>query len=145
LPLVGTLTVAPTSAPMLFNLFGRSEVIAGTIGGSATLGGTVGMPTIVAHVVGEHLAVPRPPGHGTSRSKPVDRLVIDATWSEHRGTLKIDGVEPAGGMISVVAEGSPWALDAVTAKVKSTHFDLGVLLAFVPRLDHTSLRGCPGR
>ncbi len=129
LPIAGTLVVPKTSAPQLLGVFGRSEIVSGTLDGKVTVGGTIGKPTLSARLVGENLAVPTRRGR---RIQAVKTIVVDATWKDRSATLKIDGVEDSGGRLSVVAEGDPEDLTRAVARVQATKFDTSPLLALAP-------------
>jgi hypothetical protein len=129
LPIEGKLVVPKTSAPQLLNVFGRTEIVGGMLDGKVTVAGTIGNPTLVAHLVGENLAVPP---RNNRRLQTLERIALDATWDGRRAKLTIDGVEDRGGKLSLVAEGSPSQLASATARIKATSFDTSPLLAFAP-------------
>ena len=130
LPLIASLTLVQTSAPQLLALFGRGEVTGGTLEGKIDIAGTVGKPTLHARVVASALAVP--PGPGGTPVQKVERLALDATWAEGRGTLTLDGTEDHGGKLALRVQGSPRELAAATATLSATSFNVTPLLAFAP-------------
>ncbi len=129
LALTGKLTIPSTSAPQLLGVFGRSEIVAGTVDGTVKITGTVGQPKIVAKLAGHDLAA-RP--IRARRIQTIKTITLDATYDETGATLKIDGVEDRGGTLAIVARANPDALDKATATVKAKNFDTGPLLAFAP-------------
>ncbi|HUJ61093.1 MAG TPA: translocation/assembly module TamB domain-containing protein, partial [Kofleriaceae bacterium] len=129
LPIAGTVKLAATSAPRLLAVFGRREVVGGTLAGDATVGGTIGKPTVTAHVTATDLAPPQGL-HG----KPVQAIAhatLDASWDGRTGKLALDASE-AGGALHVAARGSPYDLAHGTAQITATRFDTSPLLAFAP-------------
>ena len=130
LPLAASITIPKTSAPQLMAAFGRNEIVAGTMGGTIEVAGTVAKPTVAAHIAADGLRVP--PGPGGTPIKEVERLAIDATWNGRVATLRVDGVEAKGGKLALVAEVSPGDLNAGTATITATAFDLVPVLAFAP-------------
>ncbi len=130
LPVSATLTLPSTSAPQLLGIFGRTQLIAGTLDGKVEISGTVGNPVIAAHLVGTGLAVP--PGLRGASIKTIQKVVVDASWHDRRGALAITGTEDRGGTLHVVANATLGQLAAATAKVDAHAFDLGPLLAFAP-------------
>ncbi|HEX4453923.1 MAG TPA: translocation/assembly module TamB domain-containing protein, partial [Kofleriaceae bacterium] len=130
LPLTASIDIPQTSAPQLMNVFGRTEIVGGNMSGKIDVGGTVGKPTAKVHLEADGLQVP--PGPGGKPIKEVKQLAIDATWDGANATLKIDGVEAAGGKLSVDAQVAPEQLAQGTAKITATAFDLVPVLAFAP-------------
>ena len=128
-PIAAALELPRAPAPQLLNVFGRSEITQGTLDGKLTIGGTLGKPTVVAHIVGDHLGVP--PGPRGKPVKVVKQITLDATLDGHGGELRLDGLEDRG-KLSVLARGNPAALASATAKIEATAFDLGPILAFAP-------------
>jgi translocation and assembly module TamB len=129
LPVSGTVHIPSASAPDLMSVFGRSEVVGGTLDGEATLSGTLGNPTLVAKLVGRDLAVL--PLHGR-RSPVVKQATIDATWSDAGAKLVVDATQDSGGTLALRAKGEPADLARATARVDAKGFDLRPLLAFFP-------------
>ncbi|MBA2539275.1 MAG: translocation/assembly module TamB domain-containing protein [Deltaproteobacteria bacterium] len=129
LPLKGKLTIPSTSAPQLLNVVGRSEIASGTIDGTVDITGTIGQPEIVARLAGHDLAA-RPIRQ--RRIQTIKVITLAATWNKAGGTLKIDGTEDRGGLLSVLAKANPGALGDATATIKAKNFDTGPLLAFAP-------------
>ncbi len=129
LALTGKLTIPSTSAPQLLNVFGRSEIVAGTVDGTIDITGTIGQPKIAARLAGHDLAA-RP--IRARRIQTIKSITLDATYNETGATLKIDGVEDRGGTLAISARANPDALDKATATVKAKNFDTGPLLAFAP-------------
>ena len=128
-PLSATVTMPDVPAVRLATVFGRGDVIGGTIASTATFGGTVGVPTLRARVAGTDLQVT--PGPGGRPIKTLERLALDARWDGAAGELSLDGLQ-RGGTLRVVAAGSPRALGRATLTVRATQFDLAPLLAFLP-------------
>ncbi|MGE3546038.1 MAG: translocation/assembly module TamB domain-containing protein [Kofleriaceae bacterium] len=129
-PLTATLELPKTSAPQLLNVFGRSEVIRGTIDGKVTLGGSLARPTVVARVVGTNLTA-----RSTARRRQlrvIRQVVINARWDDNGGALTLDGFDERGGKLAVRAKADPDALAAARATVVATSFDVTPLLVFAP-------------
>ncbi len=128
-PLKVVATVPHIPAKQLLQVFGRMEVTAGDIDGKIEVAGTVGNPTVTASLVGTNIQVP--PGAGGKPVKTVKRLAFDASWDGTIGKLTIDGTED-NGMLKLVAEGNPNALENATVKLTAKQFDMVPLLAFAP-------------
>lgn len=129
LALTGRLTIPSTSAPQLLNVFGRSEIIAGTVDGTVDITGTVGQPKIKALLAGHDLAA-RP--IRSRRLQVIKSITVAASYDTTNATLKIDGLEDRGGTLAVDAKANPAALDKGTATIKAKNFDTSPLLAFAP-------------
>ncbi len=129
LPLKGKLTIPSTSAPQLLNVFGRSEIVAGTIDGTVDITGTVGKPDVVARLAGHDLSGRQ---KNNRRIQTIKAITMAATWNDAGATLKIDGTEDRGGTLAILAKANPAALATGTASIKAKNFDTGPLLAFAP-------------
>jgi autotransporter translocation and assembly factor TamB len=129
LPLDITATIPNAPAPTMLHVFGRSEIIAGTINGTIKVAGTVGKPTLRAAITGTNFKVPPGPGH--KPIKTLEQISLDATWDGTTGTVAIKGTQQAG-MLDIRATGSPDALEQGTVSIKAKSFDLVPLLVFAP-------------
>ncbi|MDB4961372.1 MAG: hypothetical protein JWP01_1371 [Myxococcales bacterium] len=129
MPLAVTATIPTAPAPVLLNVFGRTEIIGGTIKGLVKVAGTVGKPTLTANLVGLGLQVPPGPNH--KPIKTIEKISIDAGWDGVTGKLAINGTQQ-NGMLQVIATGSPTALDKGSVTIKAKAFDLVPLLVFAP-------------
>ena len=129
LPLDMTATIPNAPAPTILNVFGRSEIIGGTIDGTIKIAGTVGKPTLVAKISGAKLQVPPGPRH--KPVKTLEKVTVDATWDGSAGKLAIRGTQQ-NGMLELVATGSPSALEQGRVTLKAKAFDLIPLLVFAP-------------
>jgi translocation and assembly module TamB len=128
-PLALTATIPSAPAPALFAVFGRTEVIGGTLEGSIVVAGTLGKPTFIAKLVGTKLQVP--PGPRNKPVKMIDTITLDGSWDGSIAKLAIDGVEQ-GGKLHVLAEGNLHALAQGSMTIQATAFDLVPVLAFAP-------------
>jgi autotransporter translocation and assembly factor TamB len=129
LPLDVTATIPSAPAPTLLNVFGRTEIIGGTIKGLIKVKGTVGKPTLTANIVGAGLQVPPGPNHRPI--KTIENIMIDAAWDGVTGKLAVNGTQQ-NGMLQVIATGSPSALEKGSVTIKAKAFDLVPLLVFAP-------------
>ncbi|MBA3396864.1 MAG: translocation/assembly module TamB domain-containing protein [Deltaproteobacteria bacterium] len=116
-------------APLVMGVFGRTEIVAGTLSGTIDVAGTVGDPTVRARLAGAGLAVP--PGPRSRPIKVIKRITLDASWDGAIGKVEIDGTQDRG-TIHMLATGTPRALDAATVSLEAKQFDLEPLLAFAP-------------
>lgn len=128
-PLALTGQLPRAQAAALLAVFGRSEIVGGTIEGTLEVAGTVARPTGAAHLIATQLAVP--PGPANRPIKMLDRITIDASWDGARAKVALDGVERAGSL-KVAADLDPQALRAGTLTISAKAFDLAPLLAFAP-------------
>lgn len=116
-------------APLVMRVFGRTEIVAGTLSGTIDVAGTVGDPTVRARLAGAGLAVP--PGPRNRPIKVIKRITVDASWDGTTGKLEVDGTQDRG-TLHMLATGTPRALDAATVSLEAKQFDLEPLLAFAP-------------
>ncbi len=128
-PLAITATIPSASAPALLGVFGRSEIIGGTINGTIQVTGTIGKPTVVARLEGSKLQVP--PGPRNKPIKTIDSITVDASYDGAMAKIAIDGVQQAGSL-KVRAELDPNRLADGSATIQAKAFDLTPLLAFAP-------------
>lgn len=127
-PLEATATLPNVPAKQLVAVLGRSDVLNGTLAGTVEVGGTLGAPTGRAKLEVRGLGLAQ---GARRRSKPLERLTLDATWDGTTGAVTIDGAQP-GGSLRVVARGNPKQLKAATVSVDAKAFDLGPVLALLP-------------
>ncbi|CAN5844633.1 hypothetical protein BH11MYX3_BH11MYX3_04340 [soil metagenome] len=128
-PLAVTATIPSASAPALLGVFGRSEIIGGSINGTIQVTGTVGDPRVVAKLVGSKLQVP--PGPRNKPVKTIESITVDGSYDGSKAKIAINGVQQ-GGSLEVLAEVDPSHLAAGSATIHAKAFDLVPLLAFAP-------------
>ncbi len=128
-PLAVTGTIPSASAPALLGVFGRNEIIGGTLSGTIQVGGTVAKPTVVAKLLGSKLQVP--PGPRNKPVKTVDSLTLDGSYDGAMAKIAINGVEQ-GGSLKVIAELDPHNFAGGSATIQAKDFDLVPILAFAP-------------
>jgi hypothetical protein len=128
-PLTATVKLPAMPARQLLVAFGRTDVLDGSLSGTIDIAGTLGTPTARARLTAEDIALP--PGPANRRTKKLERLTLDATWNGQAAAVVVTGTEP-GGVLRVVANGSPAALGRATLTMRATQFDLRPVLVFVP-------------
>lgn len=128
-PLAITASLPSVPAPKLLAVFGRSEVIGGTIEGKIDVTGTLGAPRATAKLLASQIKVP--PGPRNRPIKVIETMTIDATWDGSLAKVNLDAVQQAGNL-KVVAQVNPSALREATATIQAKAFDLSPLLAFAP-------------
>ena len=128
-PLQITATIPSAPAPALMAVFGRSEIIGGTLEGKVDITGTVGAPLATMKIVGTRLEMP--PGPRNKPIKIIDTMTIDGTWDGTIAKIDVDAVEP-GGSLKLVARVDPHNLKEGTVTIQAKAFDLVPLLAFMP-------------
>lgn len=128
-PLAVTASLPSVSAPKFLAVFGRSEVIGGTIAGTIDVTGTLGAPRATAKILASQIEVP--PGARNRPIKVIDTLNIDATWDGELAKMNVDAVQQAG-TLKVEAQVNPEALKEGRATIHAKAFDLSPLLAFAP-------------
>ncbi len=127
--LVMTATLPNVPAPLVMAVFGRTEIVGGTLSGTIDVAGTIGDPTIRARLAGAGLAVP--PGPRNRPIKVIKRIALDASWDGVVGKLEVDGTQDRG-TLHLLAAGNPRELGAATVSLEAKQFDLEPLLAFAP-------------
>lgn len=128
-PLAITAIIPFSPARKLAAVFGRSEIIGGTLEGKIEITGTVGDPRVVARIIGAKIEVP--PGPRNRPIKLIERMTLDGSWDGTLAKLKIDAVQQSGSL-NVVAQANPKSLRDGSATIKAKSFDLVPLLAFAP-------------
>ncbi len=128
-PLKVRATVPQIPAKQLLAVFGRTEIVGGTIDGTVDLGGTLADPTVVAKLIGTAIQVP--PGPGGKPIKEVKRIALDASWDGTTAKLVVDGTQD-NGMLRIVGSVNPDARGDATVSLKAKQSDLIPLLAFAP-------------
>jgi uncharacterized protein involved in outer membrane biogenesis len=128
-PIAATVTLPDVPARALLGVLGRRDATAGTISGTIDVAGTVAAPTGRARITIAGVALQ--PVSRRRPTKPLDRLVVDASWDGRAGSVALAGTQP-GGTLNVAANGSPDALDRAILTVRAKQFDLRPLLVFVP-------------
>ncbi len=128
-PLQITATIPSAPAAALMGVFGRTEIIAGTLEGKIEITGTVSAPLATMKIVGTKLQVP--PGPRNKPIKIIETMTIDGTWDGTIAKLNVDAVQP-GGSLKLVAQVDPRNLKDGTATIQAKAFDLVPLLAFMP-------------
>lgn len=123
----GTIPNAP--APTLLAVFGRTEVIGGTLGGTIDVKGTLGQPSLTAQLVGTKLQVP--PGPRNRPVKVLDKVTVDASYIGGVAKARIQGTQKAG-YLDLYAIADPKNLDAGRVTIKAKAFDMQPLLVFAP-------------
>ncbi|HEU4728785.1 MAG TPA: translocation/assembly module TamB domain-containing protein, partial [Kofleriaceae bacterium] len=129
-PLSGTVTLATVEAPAMLGVFGRTEIIAGTLDGTVEVGGTLGRPTAKANLTARGLKVP--PGPRGKPVRTVERLVVTGSWDGDAARVDVHGVETEGGTLQIALAARPSALRDGTLRLKAERFDLIPILAFAP-------------
>ena len=128
-PLSATAKFPDVPARQLLAVFGRTDVVAGTLSGTVDVAGSIAAPTARARLTAANISLPRasvvPPG------KPLDRMTLDARWNGRDAVVEVVGAQP-GGDLRVLAKVSPSALANGTVSVRATRFDLRPVLVFVP-------------
>ena len=128
-PLDITASLPNVPAPKLLAVFGRSEIIGGTIEGKVEITGKIGAPLATAKLTATKLQVP--PGPRNQPIKTIETMTIDATWDGAIAKATIDATQ-ADGSLKVVAQVNPMDLENGTATIQAKAFDLTPLLAFAP-------------
>ncbi|MDB4961370.1 MAG: hypothetical protein JWP01_1369 [Myxococcales bacterium] len=129
-PIAGTLTIPQVAVRDVLAIFGRTEVLSGTIAGSVKVGGTIARPTGIAVVDVENVKIrPRLAG----RPAPVlEALHVDGSWDGTAGKVHITGTESGKGTLLVDVSGRPDRLTSVVATIKIAAFDLAPIVVFLP-------------
>ncbi|HEY4178354.1 MAG TPA: translocation/assembly module TamB domain-containing protein [Kofleriaceae bacterium] len=122
-------TIPDAPAKNLLAVFGRTEVLSGTLGGTITVDGTLGAPNVKATLAVQKLQPP--PAVNRRPVKMLETLALDATYTNGVAKATITGKEP-NGSLEIVATASPRDLAHGTATIKATAFDLEPLLLFAP-------------
>jgi autotransporter translocation and assembly factor TamB len=128
-PFKVTATIPDAPAKNILAVFGRTEVISGTLGGTVTVDGTIGSPTVKATLAVQKLQAP--PGIHRRPVKTLETLSLEATYSNGLAKATITGKEP-NGSLEITATASPKDLGHGTATIKAKAFDLEPLLLFAP-------------
>ncbi|MBL0219118.1 MAG: translocation/assembly module TamB domain-containing protein [Myxococcales bacterium] len=128
-PLALTATIPSLSAPVLLGVFGRTEVVGGTLEGTLQVAGTVAQPVVTMKLLGTKLAVP--PGPRNRPIKMIETITVVGAWDGTIARVAIDGVQRAGSL-KLNAQLDPRRLREGTATIKATAFDLAPLFAFAP-------------
>lgn len=128
-PLTITATLPSVPAPSLMAVFGRSEIVGGTLEGKIDVTGTIGAPIATAKITGTKIQVP--PGPRNRPIKMIETMTIDASWDGTIAKVNVDAVQP-GGSLKLVAQANPNALKEGTATIHAKAFDLTPILAFMP-------------
>jgi hypothetical protein len=128
-PLKATAKLPAVPARQLFAVFGRPDVLGGTISGTIDVAGTAAAPTGRAQITAANIVLP--PGPRNRPIKPLERLVVDANWNGREAAIVVSGTQP-GGQLTVLAKVDPAALGRATVSLRATKFDLRSLLVFVP-------------
>lgn len=128
-PLQITATLPQAPAAQLLAVFGRSEIIGGTLTGTVNVTGTIDKPLVVGTITGKNLQVP--PGPGNRPIRTMESLVINGSYDGVYVKLDVDGVQKDG-TLKLVAEANPDELDKATVSIQAKDFDLTPLLAFAP-------------
>ncbi|HET7506166.1 MAG TPA: translocation/assembly module TamB domain-containing protein [Kofleriaceae bacterium] len=129
-PLAATIKLATVQAPAMLGVFGRTEIIAGTLDGVVEIGGTIGRPTAKANLTARGIKVP--PGPRGKPVRTVERLVVTGSWDGDAAHVDVDGVESEGGLLKIALVARPSALRDGSLKLKAEKFDLIPVLAFAP-------------
>ncbi|MCX5745090.1 MAG: translocation/assembly module TamB domain-containing protein [Proteobacteria bacterium] len=128
--LTGSLLIPSTKAVVVLGIFGRTDLVAGTLDGTGTLGGTLAVPTATLAIAAHDLRVPP---HVSGKPIPVlQKLAIGATWDGVGGTVEIVGTESDGGRLKLAARARPDRLAEATAMFDIASFDLAPIAAFLP-------------
>lgn len=128
-PLAITASLPVVPAPKLVAVFGRSEIVGGTLEGTIDVTGTIGAPRATAKFVGRQIKVP--PGPRNRPIKVIETMTLDASWDGTVAKANVDAVQP-GGTLKVAARVDPRSLRDGTATIQAHAFDLAPLLAFAP-------------
>lgn len=129
-PLTASWTLPATPAVPVLALFGRRELEAGTLEGSAAIRGSLAAPLVPSArlVVRDARIAPRLGG----RPVPALRtLEVAASW-DGTGTLAIDGSQVSGGELHASASGRPGELARATGTARLTRLDIAPIAAFLP-------------
>ncbi|CAN5814887.1 hypothetical protein BH11MYX2_BH11MYX2_11000 [soil metagenome] len=122
-------TVPDAPAKNFLAVFGRTEVISGTLGGTITAEGTIGAPTVKAMLAIQKLQAP--PGMNGRAVKMLDTLSLDASYAAGKVHATITGKE-ANGSLEIVATMDPRDLGNGKATITAKSFDLEPVLLFAP-------------
>ncbi len=127
-----TLSLEQTSAPALLEVFGRNEIIGGTLDGKVGITGTLGAPVVKAKFTANDLKS-RPGPMGLPPVRIIKTITLETEYELANGAkIELHGTEDRGGKIDLVATVDPKHLAAATAKLQAKDFELTPLLAFVP-------------
>lgn len=127
-----TLSLKQTSAPALLEVFGRNEIIGGTLDGKIAITGTIGAPVVKAHFTANDLES-RPGPMGRPPVRIIKTITLDTDYELASGAkIELHGTEDRGGKIDLSAMVDPKHLAAATAKLQAKDFELTPLLAFAP-------------
>ncbi len=130
--LKATLSLKQTSAPALLEVFGRNEIIGGTLDGKVDITGTLGAPVVKAKFTANDLKS-RPGPMGRPPVRIIKTITLEADYELASGAkIELHGTEDRGGKIDLSALVDPKRLAAATAKLQAKDFELTPLLAFAP-------------
>ncbi|CAN5506978.1 hypothetical protein BH11MYX1_BH11MYX1_06460 [soil metagenome] len=126
-----TLTLQQTSAPALLQVFGREDLIAGTLDGKVAITGTIVQPIVKAKFSAADLTS-RPGPLGRPPLRVIKTITLDVNYDQSGAKVELHGTEDRGGKIDLTAKLDPKQLGSATAKLQATHFELTPLLVFAP-------------
>jgi autotransporter translocation and assembly factor TamB len=149
-PITATLAIPAVSGHDVLAIFGRSNVVDGTVTAVAEVTGTFAHPKGHATVTARDVTVA---AGVTGRAPTTLRdLTADARWDGSTVAIIADGHETSGGSLHLSATAHPEDWGTLVASIEATKFDLAPLAAFAPGplagaagiLDaHLALRGDP--
>ncbi|MBA3454927.1 MAG: translocation/assembly module TamB domain-containing protein [Deltaproteobacteria bacterium] len=126
----GTMTIPRIPAREVLGIFGRMDVLEGTVEGKVVIAGTITVPTVVATV--DLLAVRVKP-RLVSRPLPMlTALHLEASWDGSGGKVHLTASEENKGTLVVDASGRPDQLASVKLRMKVANFDIAPLAVFLP-------------
>ncbi len=143
-PIEATLAIPTIEAKPTLALFGRRDVIGGTLAGTIVAGGTLRAPTAVATIDLANVAVrPRLTG---KKAPTLKSLHVSASWHPSKAELRITGDQPEEPFVAtkekptrpptpsllVEAVTDPRDLAGLVGKVKIENFDLAPIAVFLP-------------
>ncbi|MDB4953022.1 MAG: hypothetical protein JWO36_591 [Myxococcales bacterium] len=130
IPFTATLAIPSLAGRDLLAIFGRTNVVDGTVSGLAEVTGTIahakGHATLTARDVTVAAGV-----SGRAPAKLRD-LSVDARWDGTGLAVFADGHEASGGTLHLKATGEPRRLSTVMASFEAQDFDVAPLAAFAP-------------
>ncbi len=128
-PIEATLTIPEIAARELLGVFGQTDVLAGTFGGTVTVGGTIADPTVRALIAAKGLAMKT--SSVTNKKPPtLESLVLDARYSRGHVDLTLTGQEGKDRLLKIAARADIKDPRGVVASIEAANFDLAPLAAF---------------
>ncbi len=130
MPIEATATIPQMQAKDVLAIFGRSDLRAGTVEGSAEIHGTPSAPIATGTITTANIETdPSIPGR---KSSVMRDLVVTANYQKGKASADVLGHEDSGGSLHMTVNGDPAQLASMVASLEAAHFDLAPITAFAP-------------